>query len=406
MRTHALFLLSFLTIGCPKPICGDNTQDENEACDDGNLNDADGCEANCSLPACQNGIVDPGEVCLFEPVSFATDTTPGGIVSADFDKDGFLDIVTANAFGASLSVLLGDGTESFARLPDIDLSGTGSQLVSGDFDGDGFLDLAALVITGAGSMEVFRGLGDGSFEPLATLPTPTPEALAIGDFNGDGRLDLVAGGPGVDLFLNSGAGGFEAPRSFSTVVSVAGLAVGNFNEDAFLDVVVTHGVNEDTLRALLGDGAGNLAIQATQPAGSIPGDLIAQDLNGDGVLDLAVCRFPSREVGILIGDGVGLFSETQTISVIGPASIATGDLNQDGELDLAVASDLDPDSFISHLALLLGDNTGTFSGVPLLTASNGNLEEIALADFNEDGALDAALTDQSNDQVLVFFSEP
>jgi cysteine-rich repeat protein len=38
-------------------------QEEGEECDDGNNTDADGCEADCTLPACGNGIVDPGEVC-------------------------------------------------------------------------------------------------------------------------------------------------------------------------------------------------------------------------------------------------------------------------------------------------------------------------------------------------------
>jgi hypothetical protein len=73
--------------------------------------------------------------------------------------------------------------------------------------------------------------------------------------------------------------------------------------------------------------------------------------------------------------------------------------------DVAVASDLDF-KFSSHLGLLLGDGVGRFSALPLLPASDGNVRDIALGDFNNDGALDAVLSDQSFGRVLVFLSEP
>lgn len=45
-------------------VCGDGVTDEEETCDDGNLNDGDGCDANCQFEAlCGNGIVEPGEDC-------------------------------------------------------------------------------------------------------------------------------------------------------------------------------------------------------------------------------------------------------------------------------------------------------------------------------------------------------
>lgn len=44
--------------------CGDAVISADEACDDGNIIDGDGCSANCqSNEACGNGIVDPGESC-------------------------------------------------------------------------------------------------------------------------------------------------------------------------------------------------------------------------------------------------------------------------------------------------------------------------------------------------------
>jgi len=43
--------------------CGDTFNDNPEECDDGNTNNGDGCDANCTLPRCGNHIVDAGEIC-------------------------------------------------------------------------------------------------------------------------------------------------------------------------------------------------------------------------------------------------------------------------------------------------------------------------------------------------------
>ena len=51
--------------GADEASCGDSVLDPGEACDDGNQTSGDGCDANCTLTACGNGIVTPttGEQC-------------------------------------------------------------------------------------------------------------------------------------------------------------------------------------------------------------------------------------------------------------------------------------------------------------------------------------------------------
>jgi cysteine-rich repeat protein len=44
-------------------VCGDGSLDANEACDDGNQVNGDGCDLNCTATACGNGVVSPGEDC-------------------------------------------------------------------------------------------------------------------------------------------------------------------------------------------------------------------------------------------------------------------------------------------------------------------------------------------------------
>ena len=45
------------------PVCGDNTQDAGEACDDGNTADNDGCSGVCEIESCGDGIEQTSEAC-------------------------------------------------------------------------------------------------------------------------------------------------------------------------------------------------------------------------------------------------------------------------------------------------------------------------------------------------------
>jgi cysteine-rich repeat protein len=398
-----LLPLCFLSVGCPGGLCGDNSLDEGEACDDGNTNNADGCEANCSLPTCQNNIVDPGEVCFFAPLEFETDFSPQEVVAADFDGNGVLDLVTANA-GLSLSVLLGDGLGGFSRLPEIEVGQVTSVVAVGDFDADSVLDLAASFSL-VNQVGVFRGIGSGLFEPLVTLPVFDPASLVVEDFNGDQRPDLVSSsGTGVEIFLNNGAGGFLPSEFFSAVSSVADLAAGDFNGDGLLDLVATYGTAEDALRVLLGDGDGNFTTQAPQLNEENSGGVLAEDFNGDTFLDVVVSRFSASEIGFLAGTSIAALSEVQTLSVLGPIAIAAGDVNGDGFLDVAATSAIDQQT--RALAVFLGSEAGSFASPLFFPVGLSDLRGLAFADFNKDGALDAVLTDQSFSRVFVFLSEP
>src|SRR5690606_5895597 len=48
---------------CTITACGNGIVTAGEACDDGNASDGDGCDGNCTVTACGNGIVTTGEAC-------------------------------------------------------------------------------------------------------------------------------------------------------------------------------------------------------------------------------------------------------------------------------------------------------------------------------------------------------
>ncbi len=131
----------------------------------------------------------------------------------------------------------------------------------------------------------------------------------------------------------------------------------------------------------------SFAATANFAAGSAPQSIAVGDFNGDGKQDLAVGNASSRNVSILLGDGVGNFSAPTNFATDGVYSVAVGDFNGDGKQDLAVATGS------GNVYILFGDGAGNFS--THTSFSGGDFPySIAVGDFNGDGKQDIAVVDR------------
>jgi hypothetical protein len=120
-------------------------------------------------------------------------TSPAGMTTGDFDRDGRLDLAVVNFNSNDVTILLGNGDGTFTAAPSL-ATGTGPNgVAAADFNCDGFLDL---VVTNAGTgsttVSVFLGTGDGKFMDGVPFEVGAgPGFPRIGDFNGDHAPDVL-----------------------------------------------------------------------------------------------------------------------------------------------------------------------------------------------------------------------
>jgi hypothetical protein len=117
---------------------------------------------------------------------------------------------------------------------------------------------------------------------------------------------------GSRLLLGNGDGTFQAAQSYAAgSLAVTSVAVGDFNGDGHLDLVVTNldpldpvlgGQRSGTVSVLLGNGDGTFQTAQSYVAGSRPQFVAVGDFNGDGIPDLAVSSPYSETVSLRLKD--------------------------------------------------------------------------------------------------------
>ncbi|CAF1365151.1 unnamed protein product, partial [Adineta steineri] len=147
-----------------------------------------------------------------------------------------------------------------------------------------------------------------------------PIFLAVGDFNNDKRLDIIIANFGTDnigMFFGYANEGFLNAPAYSTGSSsqVTSIAVGDFNNDTRLDVVITNNATNN-VKIIFGSGYGTFLYDITYSTGnaSQPCSVSVADLNNDNQLDFVVANSGINTISIFLSNGSGTFSNQITYS--------------------------------------------------------------------------------------------
>jgi hypothetical protein len=313
---------------------------------------------------------------------FLASASLGGIAVAtgDFNHDGNPDLAAAVecapagcSSGGQLLIASGNGDGTF-QTPTVLPSGGfyAEALALADFNNDGNLDVAVMnnckdssCGTG-GSVSIYLGSGNGTFSLLNTISLTSGNSTSVvaGDFNNDGVVDLAVGfltidGPSVaDIFLGNGDGSFQSPIVSKTRDGVTAAAVGDFNNDGILDLVLAEWKDPDspgTGAILYGNGDGTFTAGPETVTAGPPFSVVAADFYGTGTL-IPILADQCASVLDCPAGSVTLANDIMLLF------LAVGDFNNDGKPDLVGSLQYDAGaSVLLNIAATAAATTTTIS---------------------------------------------
>jgi hypothetical protein len=308
-----------------------------------------------------------------------------GVVAADFDGDGILDLVTANR-GGLLYYAFGDGTGLFsASNVGLGFGTTPGSVTAADLNGDGTLEvLVPKVRTTTVDVATNNGTGRTGFG-FGNAITVDNDArqVATADIDGDGDLDvLVTCYSGtVAIRFNNGQGVFSGTTSVP-LNTAYGIATGDLDNDGDVDFIASDYSN-GLVGVLLNNGQGVFTAGPNIAVGGGPDRVALGDANGDGFLDVFSANLSGGTVSIALNSGTGTFGAAGAVAVPNPAELALGDVDGDGDLDFVVSN------YVAGggVSIRLNNGQGVFSGTGNINLA-GNPFGVALADIDNNGTLD------------------
>ena len=363
---------------------------------------------------CFGTFVDSGEI--------ITGVALGGGQWIDVDGDSDLDVVvTGQAIGGLQSqIVLNDGLGSFSdsgAADDALITVRDGSLAVGDYNNDGHPDilLAGLADGFVPSVQVGRNTGGSFVDSVpddSVLPPISESAAAWGDYNNDGDIDLLlSGGTAVGAIANiyrNNAGTLIASGGDDDnlpLVKDSAAAWGDYNNDGYLDLVITGDSTSGLVGRIFRNDPGILDDRVLVDSGAADNNLIGvkdgsvawADIDGDGDLDLALSglgaggpqtKIYENDLGTFVDNGDVLIGVTQS-------DMAFGDYDNDGDLDLAV---IGRDITGPTAVLYDNDGSGSFSrnmqaDANLTAVANGS---ISFGDADGDGDIDLLMTGESD----------
>lgn len=246
------------------------------------------------------------------------------------------------------------------------------QFATGDLNCDGKEDLVVCSFGNHRGQLAWYDQGDPTKEHiLSTLPGT--RQVEIRDMNGDEKNDLVVlraqAYEAVSIYYQQNQGRFEEKvvLQFPPVYGLSYLEMADFNQDGFLDLLVTNGDNWDLsailkpyhgIRIYLNDGKNQFTEKFFYPLYGTS-KALARDFDLDGDLDIAAIAFYTNleqpEHGFVYLNNEGSLKFTATATPDAAAGkwlcMEAGDFDRDGDQDIILGSYFHTAAEVAQLAV-------------------------------------------------------
>jgi hypothetical protein len=315
--------------------------------------------------------------------SYYSGCLPLAITSGELNGDDGRDVVSIGGDANMVTVMFANSQPGFWGFPAQALNGRPHDSVLADFNGDGWRDLVVANEIQP-MLSFFPGLADGGFAitptdfPLSFFPgemavlntdeDPEPELAVLDGLRS--RVHIVDYVPGQ---------GFSMVSQTPTGASPSSISTRDIDDDGFGDLlIITREVDE--VRVLFGAEDHSFPDHVGLDLSGGTGWGEALDLNADGLPDLAVTDGSIR-IGTTLNQGDRSFGPVTWLEARAGAGImAVGDLDQDLDEDIVVVNKFDK-------SLTMFENTGAgvltrrIEALPLVSAPAG----ILIRDMDGDG---------------------
>ncbi|ODS36162.1 hypothetical protein BEH94_08445 [Candidatus Altiarchaeales archaeon WOR_SM1_SCG] len=323
---------------------------------------------------------------------------PRDVVLVDVNSDSDIDIISSNELADTITISINEGNSMFSSYI-IDVGNGPFKLKTVDLDNNGKMDIV-LSYCYEPKISIFFNdgtSGDGNviFDKISYSSSPW-SPIEILDFDIDGYLDIVTSSG--RLFHNEGNKTFTwdtLPVSGNDIVS------GFFNKDNYPDFAISQG---NALTVIFNE---NVSFNHSIEYGVSGRAAIAtEDLDGDGDFDLVMLGVPYHpDLAILYNMGYGYFFATDDtrINLNNISSLVVSDeiysidlldFNTDEVLDIGIVSS-------ANFYIFKGNENGTFSQVFNKSLRDSSLNSVCSADFDGNGILDFAITNELNNEIIV-----
>jgi hypothetical protein len=249
----------------------------------------------------------------FTSSTMALGFSPFALALMDIDGDWITDLLVSNGTNGQFTSYINNGFGLFAVGATFTAPNKINSMVALDFDWDGAIDLVTANASNvaANSVSVFMGNAGGGFAAPVNYATSTPFAtdIVLADVDADWYSDIIVSTNGytIEVLKNNQAGVFTPGFVYnSSPNKVQAIAIADINSDNANDIAFSDSSN-NSIAILINNGVGNFPTKiypSPLTGGTSVSDISFADLNGDYVNDIgAVMTGTNRICTIMNYDG-------------------------------------------------------------------------------------------------------